>query len=41
MTLRNTVINLDEKNVFACLKCGQGMLVFEDRNGFVKNLDPE
>ncbi len=29
----------DKKNIFACLKCGQGMLVFDDRNGFVKNLD--
>ncbi len=39
MTLENTVINLDNKNIFACLKCGQGMLVFDDKNGHVKNLD--
>jgi uncharacterized protein YlxP (DUF503 family) len=39
MTFENTVLNLDGKNVFACLKCGREVLVFDDRKGFVKNLD--
>ncbi|KKM76556.1 hypothetical protein LCGC14_1378950 [marine sediment metagenome] len=39
MILENAVLNLDGKNIFSCLKCGQGMLVFDDRKGFVKNLD--